>query len=237
MKIVGYSERGAMNALFYGIAQADDKKAFAEFLKIIGIDYHVSDVEFFMEFSLSEFGSPDLLVTFNAKDQKHIQKHILFIEAKTSCGKKYELEKAFENFKRTKVRKPGYSSNLYYQLSMKYLFFKNLPNSIDKNGIEDLDGRTHKIGDNFVVKAICDKIKDCKVAHYIAIVPKSDIPSDAPKYVKHIFWEELFNCPKLNPYLKDTWDSEFFTKMYLKFLDGGFWRGWTAPFGLSRLLA
>ena len=55
MKIVGYSERGAMNALFYGIAQADDKKAFAEFLKkafaeflkIIGIDYHVSDVEFF----------------------------------------------------------------------------------------------------------------------------------------------------------------------------------------------
>jgi hypothetical protein len=202
MKIVGYSERGVMNALFYGIAQADDKKAFAEFLKIIGIDYHVSDVEFFMEFSLSEFGSPDLLVTFNANDQKHI----LFIEAKTSCGKKYELEKAFEKFKRTKERYDGYSSNLYYQLSMKYLFFENLPNSIDINGIEGLDGHTHKIGDNFVVKAICNKIKDSKVAHYIAIVPKSDIPSDAPKYVKHIFWEDLFNCPKLNPYLKDTWD-------------------------------
>ena len=202
MKIVGYSERGAMNALFYGIAQADDKKAFAEFLKIIGIDYHVSDVEFFMEFSLSEFGSPDLLVTFNANEQKHI----LFIEAKTSCGKKYELTKAFENFKRTKERKPGYSSNLYYQLSMKYLFFENLPKSIDINGIEGLDGRTHKIGDNFVVKAICNKIKDCKVAHYIAIVPKSDIPSDAPKYVKHIFWEDLFKCSEFKPYLKDTWD-------------------------------
>ena len=205
MKIVGYSERGAMNALFYGIAQADDKKAFAEFLKIIGIDYHVSDVEFFMEFSLSEFGSPDLLVTFNGNNQKHI----LFIEAKTSCGKNYKLEKALKYFERTKKDKErydGYSSNLYYQLSMKYLFFENLPNSIDINGIEGLDGRTHKIGDNFVVKAICDKIKDCKVAHYIAIVPKSDIPSDAPKYVKHIFWEDLFNCPKLNPYLKDTWE-------------------------------
>lgn len=209
MKIVGYSERGAMNALFYGIAQADDKKAFAEFLKIIGIDYHVSDVEFFMEFSLSEFGSPDLLVTFNAKDQKHIQKHILFIEAKTSCGKKYELEKAFENFKKTKVRKPGYSSNLYYQLSMKKLFFKNLPKSIDINGIKGLDGRTHKIGDNFVVRAICNKIKDSKEAHYIAIVPKSDIPSDAPDYVKHIFWEDLFNCSELKPYLKDTWDINY----------------------------
>lgn len=203
MKIVGYSERGAMNALFYGIAQADDKKAFAKFLKIIGIeDDHVSDVEFFMEFSLSEFGSPDLLVTFNANEQKHI----LFIEAKTSCGKKYELEKAFENYEKRKERKPGYSSNLYYQLSMKNLFFENLPKSIDINGIEDSDGRTHKIGDNFVVKAICNKIKDSKVAHYIAIVPKSDIPSDAPKYVKHIFWEDLFNCSELNPYLKDTWD-------------------------------
>ena len=36
---------------------------------------------------------------------------------------------------------------------------------------------------------------------------------------------------------EDANHSEFFTKMYLKFLDGGFWRGWTAPFGLSRLLA
>ena len=205
MKIVGYSERGAMNALFYGIALANDENAFAEFLKKIGIKYQVSDVEFFMEFSLSEFGSPDLLVTFNGNNQKHI----LFIEAKTSCGKNYKLEKALKYFERTKEDKErydGYSSNLYYQLSMKYLFFENLPNSIDINGIEGLDGRTHKIGDNFVVRAICNKIKDSKVAHYIAIVPKSDIPLHAPEYVKHIFWEDLFNCPKLNPYLKDTWD-------------------------------
>lgn len=205
MKIVGYSERGAMNALFYGIALANDKKAFAEFLTKISIDYHVSDVEFFMEFSLSEFGSPDLLVTFNGNNQKHI----LFIEAKTSCGKKYELEKAFKYFERTKKDKDrydGYSSNLYYQLSMKKLFFENLPNSIDGNGTIGIDGRTHKIGDNFVVKAICEKIKACNVAHYIAIVPKSDIPLHAPEYVKHIFWEDLFNCSELKPYLKDTWD-------------------------------
>ena len=202
MKIVGYSERGAMNALFYGIAQADNKKAFAEFLKIIGINDSVSDVEFFMEFSLSEFGSSDLLVTFNADEQKHI----LFIEAKTSCGKKYELEKAFENFKRTKERYDGYSSNLYYQLSMKKLFFENLPNSIDGNGTIGIDGRTHKIGDNFVVKAICEKIKACNEAHYIAIVPKSDKPSDAPEYINHVFWEDLFECQQLKPYLIDTWN-------------------------------
>lgn len=205
MKIVGYSERGAMNALFYGIALANDENAFAEFLKKIGIKYHVSDVEFFMEFSLSEFGSPDLLVTFNGNNQKHI----LFIEAKTSCGKNYKLKKALKYFERTekdKERYDGYSSNLYYQLSMKKLFFENLPNSIDGNGTIGIDGRTHKIGDNFVVKAICEKIKACNEAHYIAIVPKSDKPSDAPEYINHVFWEDLFECQQLKPYLIDTWN-------------------------------
>ena len=200
MKIVGYSERGAMNALFYGIALANDNNAFAEFINMIGISYPVSGVEFYMEFSLSEFGSPDLLVTFNADNIKQV----LFIEAKASCGKKYELKKALLWYNRTKERYNGYSSNLYYQLSMKQLFFKNIPNSIDRNDTTGFDGRTHKIGDNFVVKAICDKIKDCKVAHYIAIVPKSDIPSDAPEFVKHVFWEDLFNCPRFKKYLEDT---------------------------------
>ena len=85
MKIVGYSERGAMNALFYGIALANDNNAFAEFINMIGISNPVSDVEFFMEFSLSEFGSPDLLVTFNADNIKQV----LFIEAKASCGDRF----------------------------------------------------------------------------------------------------------------------------------------------------
>lgn len=201
MKIFGYSERGAMNALFYGIAIANDIDAFAEFLNKIGIDYRVSDVEFFMEFSLSEFGSPDLLVIFNANNQKHI----LFIEAKTSCGKSYKLEKALSNYERTE-RYDGYSSNLYYQLAMKKLFFERLPYSISINGIEGIDGRIHKIGDNFVVKNLCDIIKDCKIPHYIAVVPKSSIPSDAPEYVKHVFWEDLYDCEKLKPYLIDTWN-------------------------------
>ena len=112
MKIYGYSERGAMSALFYGIALANDKDAFNEFLKEIGFDASVSNVEFFMEFSLSEFGSPDLLVTFNANSQKHI----LFIEAKASCGKSYELKTSLFNYKRTykfHERNNGYSSNLY----------------------------------------------------------------------------------------------------------------------------
>lgn len=205
MKIVGYSERGAMNALFYGMASANDDEAFADFLEKVGIDSPVSDVKFFMEFSLSEYGSPDLLVTFYTNEQKHI----LFIEAKASCGKKYDLEKALSDYKRTEEKQErydGYSSNFYYQLAMKHLFFDNLRDSISGKDILGIDGRKHNIGKNFVVSTICDKIKDCEVPHYIAIVPNSEIPQGAPKYVKHIFWEELFDCSKLKPYLEDTWN-------------------------------
>lgn len=205
MEIVGYSERGAMNALFYGIALKKDKEAFAEFLKIIGIESSVSDVEFFMEFSLSEYGSPDLLVTFYTNKQKHI----LFIEAKASCGKCYKLDKALSDYKKTEEcqeRYDGYSSNLYYQLAMKRLFFDNLSDSISGKDILGIDGRNHNIGKNFVVRTICDKIKDCEKAHYIAIVPESEIPSQAPEYITHVFWEDLFNCPKLKPYLINTWN-------------------------------
>ena len=76
MKIVGYSERGAMNALFYGIALANDNNAFAEFINMIGISNPVSGVEFYMEFSLSEFGSPDLLVTFIYRSKSKLWKKI-----------------------------------------------------------------------------------------------------------------------------------------------------------------
>ena len=37
MKIIGYSERGAMNALFYGMALKEDDDAMNEFIHLAGI--------------------------------------------------------------------------------------------------------------------------------------------------------------------------------------------------------
>ena len=67
MKIVGYSERGIMNALFYGIAldeKKDGLKAMREFLRISGVDNYNNyiDFELYPEFSLSDFGDPDILI-------------------------------------------------------------------------------------------------------------------------------------------------------------------------------
>ena len=77
MKIVGYSERGAMNALFYGIALDQEHKgieAMKEFLKLASIeeagDY--SDFELYPEFSLSDFGEPDLMIKAKLKNKDSV---------------------------------------------------------------------------------------------------------------------------------------------------------------------
>ena len=65
MEIIGYSERGAMNALFYGMAAKNDgDDNMRKFLKLAGFDNSkdYSNFELYMEFSLSTFGSPDLVI-------------------------------------------------------------------------------------------------------------------------------------------------------------------------------
>ena len=72
MKIYGYSERGAMNALFYEMAFKDEQSAekdMHDFLSIAGIEKPEQYVCFklYTESSLSEFGSPDLVILANHK--------------------------------------------------------------------------------------------------------------------------------------------------------------------------
>ena len=67
MEIVGYSERGAMNALFYGIALNRDEKAanaaMNVFLRMAGETETFHNFKLYSEFSLSEFGNPDFVIT------------------------------------------------------------------------------------------------------------------------------------------------------------------------------
>lgn len=94
IKIVGYSERGAMNALFYGIALNKDEKAaneaMNEFLHMAGERETFQDFELYSEFSLSGFGDPDLVITAKNELGKTI---VFFIEAKASAGGYYKLDK------------------------------------------------------------------------------------------------------------------------------------------------
>ena len=83
MEIVGYSERGAMNALFYGIALNRDEKAanaaMNRFLGMAGETETFHNFKLYSEFSLSEFGNPDFVIT--AENQSG-ETFVFFIETR-----------------------------------------------------------------------------------------------------------------------------------------------------------
>ena len=127
MEIIGYSERGVMNALFYGIAFDKDsqkaEEAMNEILKLGGIKGDYTDFKIYVEFSLSEFGSPDLVFTASNSNG---EKEVFFVEAKVSAGSYYDLDKQKDHhddyMKRLKNSKydKGHSSNLFFISSLRF---------------------------------------------------------------------------------------------------------------------
>ena len=70
MEIIGYSERGAMNALFYGMSydKTNGNEAMNAFLKLAGFhSENFKEFELYMEFSLSEFGTTFMLCILDVK--------------------------------------------------------------------------------------------------------------------------------------------------------------------------
>ena len=122
MEIVGYSERGAMNALFYGIALNRDEKAANVFLKMAGETETFHNFKLYSEFSLSGFGVPDFVITAENHSGETI---VFFIEAKASAGKCYDLKeekRRHEEYIKDHTKyADGHSSNLFFQLKEKFL--------------------------------------------------------------------------------------------------------------------
>lgn len=239
MKIIGYSERGAMNALFYGMAYKKDKNGeddIRKFLKLAQIEdvKSFSDFEIYNEFSLSEFGEPDLVVI--AKKNK--TPVVFFVEAKVSEGRSYNIETQKRNhnknlitYKKTKCHQRGDASNLFFQLRLKNYFFEQRNNIIEPIGghngksigeheciekTKDRNGiiRFRKLGANPIVIKFAQVIQQCDEAYYIAIVPKQEqggpiVYPIKPKKTLKIYcvsWEDLLNNRELGNSLKDTFE-------------------------------
>jgi len=212
MEIIGYSERGAMNALFYGIALKDDKEAMRSFLELAGIkdceNYH--EFKLYMEFSLSEFGSPDLVFTALDKDEN---KTVFFVEAKVSACGKYDLKTQLE-----KHEKEYDASNLFFQLRSKEYFFQHKCKDCDSKNYDDLikckkgkhgEENCRELGSNIVVNRFANVIKQCKSAEYIAIIPKqkSNETVDTSKFgfkIHYVTWEEIYYNDILKEYVGET---------------------------------
>ena len=220
MEIIGYSERGAMNALFYEMAFKNDKNDMMEFLELAGIDDDFSDFDFkiYNEFSLSEFGSPDLVIIA----EKENEKVAFFVEAKASCCNYYDIKEQknqHNNYVLKGEHDNGHASNLFFQLRLKNYFYQRFcerkeSNSIiikndDNNRIRKTKGHNRGIGSNPIVLIFANEFKDCKIAHYIAIIPqpKDSIPNPDNSYglkIHFVTWESLYEKFKEYAFFKKT---------------------------------
>lgn len=208
MEIYGYSERGAMNALFYGMAldRENGENSMREFLKLAGIKEVYSDFNLYMEFSLSEFGNPDLVII-----AKTPVKTVFFVEAKVSCGKIFSLGKEKTKHESTinKDFVSGESSNLFFQLRLKHYFFNNIK-GIDVDcprKIKETQTGARHIGKNVVVQKFAAEMKDCTEAKYIAVVPDNEKECFNKTFgmdISVVSWEEILKKVKLRDYMNET---------------------------------
>ncbi len=228
MEIFGYSERGAMNALFYGMALKSDNDAMKMFLKSANISKldikNYVDFTLYMECSLSDFGDPDLVIIGEKKNKKH---DVFFVEAKVSHRGKFSLKKqrnAHEEYcpKEEKGNDIKYdASNLFFQIRLKELYYSSKgkierDNQYDdrikyKKGVKAV--RT--LGKNQIVEKFSEHIlkgkdgeSECDKAYFIVIIPKCDdckTPQEIDGIKIHIItWEKILSDENLKKYLKGT---------------------------------
>lgn len=231
MKIIGYSERGAMNALFYGIALSKNNAAMEAFLELAHVRDTYDDYALYIECSLSDFGTPDLVIVA----QKGERNDVFFVEAKVSggCSGKYfslnsqiTVHKEFCGYNGEKPNDNKYdASNVFFQLRLKELFtstnnkFKIKNKDAHDNRIRCKkrrwdnanEGSMRSIGSNNIVSNFAKIVRDkCDNPYFIAIIPqcegyeKPEVKSFFDLDIHIVTWESILNNEILCGYLKDT---------------------------------
>ena len=133
MEIIGYSERGLINSLFYEIKYSKNSlKLFNEFMSLISfpylnnIDFLIKDITIFIEQSFSDFGDADAVFLIDNNGRKQS----IFIEAKVKTFHRlsWSIEKEFKNFDEGIKQDKVSSSNLFTQLYHKLRLIRALKN-------------------------------------------------------------------------------------------------------------
>lgn len=190
----GYSERGVMNALFYGIAYKGTIKDIREFLRLalpeVKSVNEYTDFEIIMEGSLSDFGDSDAIIIAKRKNNE-MDQTVFFIEAKVSNGEKNNtLENRYKEFMvdfNENKRKDGYSSNLFYQLCLKHYLFKL---TRDKEKISDLGKfKDEKLLKDLITSADCEKYDN-----YIKLKGNNKLRKFGKNPVVHKFIKKISDC-------------------------------------------
>jgi hypothetical protein len=182
-ELLGYSERGLVNSLFYELSYKDpDGKLLGQLLdKVYFPDrkgsFKVSDVTILIEQSFSDFGDADVVLLI--KNGGHNQ--TVFIEAKIKTNEKREwiIEDEFEKFRAGSESKKLSSSNLFTQLYHKC----RLANGIAEMGVDDVASKgvlfpacstksPRKLGNNKIVLRAAKRVEEYPDdVCFIGIVP------------------------------------------------------------------
>ncbi|MGI9309987.1 MAG: hypothetical protein ACR2P7_00460 [bacterium] len=188
VEIVGYSERGILNALLYEIRYRRDGEDLLN--RLIGeANFPFAEksppsgaAKIFVEQSFSDFGDADAVIIINAD----VGKCAVFVEAKVkNYGGLRKALSAFEQGVATPSSPPNnFSSNLFTQIYHKQKFMKHGLDEM-KAGVEFPSWstkQTRKIGDNDVVIEAAKEIKrfDDAPPFYLMLIPDSD--KDAKKF-------------------------------------------------------
>ena len=193
-EILGYSERGVINALFYDILNSSKPNELISDLLNINDkkkeQFKISSCKVLIEQSFSDFGDSDVLLLIENKGKKQA----VFLEAKvkTYSRKKWRLVDEFDKFLNPKGKAPSTdnaipTSNLFTQLYFKNRLWDELKNNnggkLDKGiKFENTTKSPRKIGKNEIViyaKNLLSKYLD--KSFYLGIVPNSRI--DINKFI------------------------------------------------------
>ncbi|MDH7499042.1 MAG: hypothetical protein QHH30_01490 [candidate division NC10 bacterium] len=196
MKVIGYSERGALNSLLYEISYSESaERLVGELLTLVHFPFlscgvvGITEATILVEQSLSDFGDADAVMLLCSSDGPMA----VFIEAKVKPSQKaaWHIEEEYQQFVDGTATTVS-SSNLFTQLYHKVSFVSGLR----RGGITELERglrfppsstlRQRKIGYNAVVHRATEQIRMfLKQVRYVALVP------DEPDRVAEFFATRL----------------------------------------------
>ncbi|MEW5937422.1 MAG: hypothetical protein AB1665_06365 [Candidatus Thermoplasmatota archaeon] len=199
MEIIGYSERGMLNSLFYEIAYSKNNlQLLNQFFKLVcfpyrNVNFQISDAKLLLEQSFSDFGDADAVFLLDNNNRQ-----VAFIEAKVNTPQRsyiskggFDISMEFEEFMQGMNESDPHRSlisNLFVQLYLKLRLIKALQHG-DLNQLKEglqfprclskKSRKTHKrdmprkIGDNDVVLKAINLLKEySRDALFIALVPE-----------------------------------------------------------------
>lgn len=205
IELLGYSERGMMNALCDDLTHSGDMAMLGEFLSLIMFPDSremnwgaVSNATMLVEQSFSDFGDADLLVLLEFQDGS---KRTVFVEAKVSndTDSWTTVEDRWDGFLQQLDEGEGNTSNLFVQLHRKVRLVEKLRDSGGRFTPDVLVPRG-SLGTNQTVDRAARKVKgyvDKGDVWFVAILP------DRPDALQ-AFFSQTFPNAKIGDRLP-TW--------------------------------